>query len=75
MMLKGYIFLASSNAAREVHPLCFIKKPKHRVSQTIIMVDPKDWSIALEDPSKNTSDCRKADCHPDEMRKGIFCRA
>ena len=30
---------------------------KGRVSQTIILVDPKDWSIDLEHPGKNTTKC------------------
>ena len=38
----------------------FIKEyptAKGRVPQTIIMVDPKDWGIALEHPELNTTEC------------------
>jgi hypothetical protein len=48
------------NPNHKAHDTNFIKKypsAKERVSQTIIMVDPKDWGIALENPELNTTEC------------------
>ncbi|MGH9976901.1 MAG: hypothetical protein ACRD8Z_13860 [Nitrososphaeraceae archaeon] len=38
----------------------FVKKypsAKGRVPKTIILVDPKDWAVALENPTLNTTEC------------------
>jgi hypothetical protein len=48
------------NPNHNVHVANFIKKyptVKGRVPQTIVMVDPSDWSVTLEHPSKNTTEC------------------
>ena len=48
------------NPNHKAHVANFVKKypsAKGRVRQTIILVDPKDWSIDLEHPSKNTTEC------------------
>ena len=34
-----------------------IPQAKGRVPDTIIIVDPKDWVISLEDPKMNTTEC------------------
>jgi hypothetical protein len=41
------------------HIANFVKKypTKRRVPQTIILVDPNDWSVALEHPTLNTTEC------------------
>jgi hypothetical protein len=47
------------NPNHKLHVADFIKKyptAKERVPQAIILVDPKDWAIALEDSSKNTTE-------------------
>jgi hypothetical protein len=45
------------------------KRPsaKGRVPKTIMMVDPNDWAVALEDPSKNTTEC----CQVCSIAEGI----
>ena len=49
------------NPNHKVHISNFIKKypkVKGRVPQAIILVDPSDgWSVDLEHPSKNTTEC------------------
>ena len=48
------------NPNHKTHVANFIKKypsAKGRVPNTIILVDPKGWSVDLEHPSKNTSEC------------------
>jgi hypothetical protein len=48
------------NPNHKIHVADFIKKyptAKGRVPQTIILVDPNDWSIALENPTLNTTEC------------------
>ena len=50
------------NPDHEIHVADFIKKypsAKGRVPQTIILVDPNDWSVALENPTLNTTGCRQ----------------
>ena len=48
------------NPNHKVHVADFVKKypsAKGRVPKTIILVDPQDWTVALEDPSKNKTEC------------------
>jgi hypothetical protein len=48
------------NLNHKAHDTNFIKKypsAKERVPQTIIMIDPKDWGIALENLELNTTEC------------------
>ncbi|MGC2387107.1 MAG: hypothetical protein WA460_08515 [Nitrososphaeraceae archaeon] len=48
------------NPNHTLHVVNFIEKyptAKGRVPQTIIMVDPSDWSAALENPTLNTKKC------------------
>jgi hypothetical protein len=48
------------NPDHMVHEANFIKKypsAKDRVPNTIILVNPKDWAIALENPALNTTEC------------------
>ena len=48
------------NPDHEIHVAGFIKKypsAKGKVPQTIILVDPKDWAVALENPTFNTTEC------------------
>lgn len=48
------------NPNHKLHLANFVKNyptAKGRVLQRVIMVDPKDWSIDLEYPSKNTTEC------------------
>jgi hypothetical protein len=48
------------NPNHTLHVANFVKKcptAKGRVPQTIILVDPNDWDVALEDSSKNTTEC------------------
>jgi hypothetical protein len=48
------------NPNHKKHLANFIKEypsAKGRVPQTIIMVDPKDWGVALEHPELNTTEC------------------
>ena len=48
------------NPNHKQHVANFVKKyptAKGNVPKTSIMVDPKDWAIALEDSSKNTAEC------------------
>jgi hypothetical protein len=52
--------LPCENPRRTEHVANFIKKyptAKGRVPDTIIIVDPKDWVISLEDPNMNTTEC------------------
>jgi hypothetical protein len=44
----------------KVHVTNFVKKyptAKGRVSKTIILVDPKDWAVVLDNPALNTTEC------------------
>jgi len=34
-----------------------IPHSKGRMSKTLILVDPKDWAVSLEDPKMNTTEC------------------
>jgi hypothetical protein len=48
------------NPDHKMHVTDFIKKypsARGRVPQTIILVDPKDWAVALENPELNTTEC------------------
>jgi hypothetical protein len=48
------------NPNHKSHIVNFIKKyptAKGRVPKTIIMADPGDWSVALEHPALNTTEC------------------
>ena len=55
----------------------FVKRyptAKERVPQTIILVDPKDWAVALETPTLNTTEgCQVCSIAEDIARaeKGI----
>jgi hypothetical protein len=48
------------NPNHKVHIANFVKKypsAKGRVPKTIVLVDPKDWSVELEHPALNTTEC------------------
>ncbi len=48
------------NPNHKVHVANFVKKyptAKGRVPQTIILVDPNNWAVALENPTLNTTEC------------------
>jgi hypothetical protein len=52
--------LPCENPRHTEHVANFIKKyPRQRegLPDTIIIVDPKDWVISLEDPKMNTTEC------------------
>jgi hypothetical protein len=52
--------LNECNPNHKNHVANFIKEypsTKGRVPQRILMVDPRDWGIALEDPELNTTEC------------------
>ncbi|MGB7635172.1 MAG: hypothetical protein WBL68_15735 [Nitrososphaeraceae archaeon] len=65
------------NPNHKRHVTDFVKKypsAKGRVPKTIILVDPNDWAIALEDPSKNTTEyCQVCSIAENiaQARKGI----
>jgi hypothetical protein len=53
-----------------LHVANFIKKyptVKGRVPQATVMGDPKDWSVDLQHPSKNTTEC----CQVCSIAEGI----
>jgi hypothetical protein len=57
---KGKSKSKCKNPNHKLHKVNFIKEypsAKGRVPKTIIMVDPKDWSIVLENPELNTTEC------------------
>ena len=48
------------NPNHTLHVANIVKKyptAKRRVPQTIILVDPNDWFVALEHPTLNTTEC------------------
>jgi hypothetical protein len=48
------------NPNHKLHVTNFIKEypsAKGRVPQRIILVDPSDWGVALENPTLNTTEC------------------
>jgi hypothetical protein len=48
------------NPTHKVHLANFVTKyptAKGRVPQTILLVDTKDWAVALEHPTLNTTEC------------------
>jgi hypothetical protein len=48
------------NPNHQLHITNFIKEypsAKGRVPQRIILVDPSDWGVALENPTLNTTEC------------------
>jgi len=50
--------LPCENPRYKKHIKKFVKKypaAKRRVPKTIILVDPNDWAISLEDPKLNTA--------------------
>ncbi len=59
------------------HVANFVKKyptARERVPQTIILVDLNDWSVALEDSSKNITECCQVCCFAEDIalaKKGI----
>ena len=58
------------NPNHTLHVANFVKKypsAKGRVPKTLILVDPKDWSIDLEHPSRNTTQC----CRPGSIAEDI----
>ena len=58
------------NSDDKVHVANFVKKypsAKGRVPQTVVLVDPSDWSVALEHPALNTTEC----CQVCSIAKGI----
>jgi hypothetical protein len=58
------------NPNHKLHVTNFIKKSptaKGRVPRTIILVDPKDWAVALENPVLNTTEC----CQVSSIAKDI----
>lgn len=58
------------NPNHKVHVANFVRKypsAKGIVPHTIIMVDPKDWAVALENPTLNTTEC----CQVCSIAEGI----
>jgi hypothetical protein len=58
------------NPNHKLHIKNFVKKyptTKGRVPSTIILVDPMDWAVALEDPRKNITEC----CQVCSIAEGI----
>jgi len=52
--------LPCENPRQKEHVKNFVKKyptVKGRLPKTLILVDPKDWAISLEDPKANTTKC------------------
>jgi len=52
--------LPCENPRHTEHVANFVKKyptAKGNVPQTLILVDPKDWAITLDDPKMNTTEC------------------
>ncbi|MGH9975216.1 MAG: hypothetical protein ACRD8Z_05195 [Nitrososphaeraceae archaeon] len=62
--------MSCENPNHKQHVKNFVKKyptAKGRVPNTIILVDPKDWAVALENPSLNTTEC----CQVCSIAEGI----
>ncbi|MFZ0554676.1 MAG: hypothetical protein WAM26_05235 [Nitrososphaeraceae archaeon] len=65
------------NPNHKHHVVDFVKKypsAKDRVPDTIIIVDPNDWSVALENPTLNTTECCQVCSIAEDIaraRKGI----
>jgi hypothetical protein len=65
VFLSSHIIIPSDlkqckNSNHKKHVANFVKEyptAKRRVPQRIIMVDPKDWGIALENPELKTTEC------------------
>jgi hypothetical protein len=69
------------NPNHKVHVANFIKEyptAKGRVPHRIILVDPSDWGVALENPSLNTTECCQVCSIAEDIaraEKGIGVRA
>jgi hypothetical protein len=64
-VIKAYVYLRNlhltcENPNHKRHVMNFVEEyptTKGRVPHRIILVDPKDWSVDLKHPKKNTTEC------------------
>jgi hypothetical protein len=58
--MSWFKLLACENPRHKEHVTNLIKKyptAKGNVPKTLILVNPEDWAISLEDPKANTTEC------------------
>jgi hypothetical protein len=70
--LAWYSLLPCQNPKHKEHVKNFVKKyptAKGNVPKTLIIVDPKEWAISLEDPKVNTTEC----CQVWSITEDIIC--